>query len=76
MDYICVMHRSWRTSNRSKKQVRVRVNSIKALKIHRENGKNSNNCILMVDQMYLEKTTQYHGGEYVGADLKENSINP
>ena len=30
----------------------------------------------MVDQMYLEKTTQYHGGEYVGADLKENSINP
>ena len=23
---------------------------------------------LMVDEMYLEKATQYHGGEYVGAD--------
>ena len=44
------------------------VNSIKALKILRENGKISNDCILMVDEIYLEKATQYHGGEYVGAD--------
>ena len=44
------------------------VNSIKALKIFRENGKISNNCIVMVDEMYLEKATQYDGGKYVGAD--------
>ena len=33
------------------------VNSIKALKILRENGKISNDYILMVDEMYLEKAT-------------------
>ena len=45
------------------------VNSIKTMKVLQENGsKISNNCILMVDEMYLEKATQYHGGEYVGAD--------
>ena len=48
------------------------VNSIKALKILRENGKISNDCILMVDEMYLEKATQYHSGEYVGADDEGN----
>ena len=26
----------------------------------------------MVDEMYLEKATQYHGGEYVGADDEGN----
>ena len=26
----------------------------------------------MVDDMYLEKTTQYHSGEYVGADDEGN----
>ena len=26
----------------------------------------------MVDEMYLQKATQYHGGEYVGADEEEN----
>jgi hypothetical protein len=48
------------------------VNSIKALKILRENGKISNNCILMVDEMYLQKAAQYQGGEYVGADDEGN----
>ena len=39
------------------------------MKVLQENGsKISNNCILIVDEMYLEKATQYHGGEYVGAD--------
>ena len=33
------------------------VNSIKALKILRGNGKISNDYILMVDEMYLEKAT-------------------
>ena len=36
------------------------VNSIKALKVPRENSKISKDCILMVDEMYLEKATQYH----------------
>ena len=48
------------------------VSSIKALKILRENSKMPNNYILMVDEMYLEKATQYHGGEYVGADDEGN----
>ena len=48
------------------------VNSIKAIKIFKENGKISNDCILMVDEMYLEKATQYHSGEYVGADDEGN----
>ena len=48
------------------------VNSIKALKILQENGKISNDCILMVDEMYLEKATQYHNGKYVGADDERN----
>ena len=48
------------------------VNSIKALKILRENGKISNDCILKVDEMYLEKGTQYHSGKYVGAEDEGN----
>ena len=47
------------------------VNSIKALKILRENGKIWNDCILMVDEMYVEKATQYHN-EYVGPDDEGN----
>ena len=35
------------------------VNSLKALEILRENVRVSNDCILMVDEMYLEKDTQY-----------------
>ena len=48
------------------------VNSIKALKILRENGKISNDCILMINEMYLEKATQYHSAEYVGAGDERN----
>ena len=46
-----------------------RMNSIKALRILRKNGKISKDCILMVDEMYLEKATQYYSGEYVGAEV-------
>ena len=48
------------------------LNSIKALKILRENGMISNDCILMVDEMGLEKATQYHSGECGGADDEGN----
>ena len=48
------------------------VNSIKALKILRENGKISNDCILVVDELYLEKVAQNHSGKYVDADDEGN----
>ena len=31
-------------------------------------GELSTDVILMADEMYLHKSTQYHGGSYVGAD--------
>ena len=48
------------------------VNSIKALKILRENVKISNDWILMPDEMHLKKVTQYHSGEYGRADDERN----
>jgi hypothetical protein len=40
---------------------------MKAAEILRKNGSSmSNDCILMVDEMYLKQSSQYHGGEYVG----------
>ena len=48
------------------------VNSIKALKIIQENGMILNDCILMVNEIYLDKATQYHSGKYVGADNEGN----
>ena len=32
----------------------------------------SKDIILMADEMYLQKGSQYHGGEYVGADEEGN----
>ena len=49
------------------------VNSTKVLKVLRENGKISNDCLLLVDEIHLEKATQYRSGEYVGADDEGNS---
>ena len=48
------------------------VDSAKALQILHEQGKISKDCVLMVDEMYLQKATQYHSGEYVGADEDGN----
>ena len=45
---------------------------MKALKILHEQGKISKDCVLMADEMYLQKATQYHLGEYVGADEDSN----
>ena len=44
------------------------VGLVKALKILHEQGKISKDCVLMVDEMYFQKATQYHSGEYVAAD--------
>ena len=48
------------------------VNSIKTLKIFRESGQILNDCMLMVDEICLEKATQYHSGEYDGTDVGGN----
>ena len=38
-----------------------------------ERGKTSCNLVLMVDDLYLQKATQYQGGEYVCADDEGNA---
>ena len=48
------------------------VDSIKALQLLRDRGEVSKDCVMLVDEMYLEKGTQYSGGEYVGADNEGN----
>ena len=50
------------------------VDAIKAVKLLREKGENSTDCILMVGEMYLQKAAQYQGGEYVGADEEGNLL--
>ena len=52
------------------------VNSIKPLKIVWEHGKISDDCILMVNDMHLEKVTQQLSGEYVRPHTEEISVNP
>ena len=47
------------------------VDAIKAIKLLREKGELSQDVILMLDEMYLQKSTQYHGGDYVGADEED-----
>ena len=44
------------------------VGSIKAVKSLMEKGYLSQDCVLLVDEMYLQKGTQFHGGEYIGAN--------
>ena len=48
------------------------VDVVKAIKCLRQKGKMSDDIILMVDEMYLQKGTQFAGGEYVGADEDGN----
>ena len=44
------------------------VDPLKALKTVHEKGLFSCDCILMIDEMYLQKSAQYQSGEYVGVD--------
>ena len=39
------------------------VDAFKTVKILREKGEISDDVILMADEMYLQKCTQFHGGE-------------
>ena len=48
------------------------IDALKAVKILMEKGEISHDIVLMVDEMYLQKSTQYHSGQYVGADEEGN----
>ena len=45
-----------------------KVDAIKSLETLRENGRMSNDLILMFDEMYLQKCEEYSGGECIGAN--------
>ena len=48
------------------------VDSIKDVICLRKRKEISSDIVLMVDEMYLQKGKQFHGGEYIGADEDEN----
>ena len=43
------------------------IEPIKALKLMMETGKVSADCVILVDEMYLQKGAQYHGCSFIGA---------
>ena len=51
-----------------KKLTRGNIDTLKCAKILLQNGSISRDCVLMIDEMYLKKSSQYHSGEYVGED--------
>ena len=50
------------------------VDASKALKTLYQKGSFSRDCILMIDEMYLEKSARYQSGEYKGVDEKSDNI--
>ena len=44
------------------------MGSITAVKSLLPKGNLSEDCDLLVDEIYLQKGTQFHGGEYIGAN--------
>ena len=48
------------------------VDALKALKTVHKEGSLFCDCILMIDEMYLQKSSQYQSGEYVGVDEERN----
>ena len=48
------------------------LDSLKALKVLQRAGKISDDIIIMANEMYLQKLSLYHSGEYVGADADGN----
>ena len=49
------------------------VDALKAVKLLLETGQISNDIIVIIDEMYLQKCIQYTGGEYLGSD-KEGKL--
>ena len=48
------------------------VDALNALKTVHKEGSLFCDCILMIDEMYLQKSSQYQSGEYVGVDEERN----
>ena len=48
------------------------VESLKSVALLRKRGEISSDCVLMVDEMYLQKGTSYQAGEYIGEDNEGN----
>ena len=44
------------------------IEQIKAIQLLREEGKMDSDCVLILDEMYPQKSSEYHGGKYVGLD--------
>ena len=53
-----------------KKLKRGNVNVLNACKYLRENGKISDDLVVIVDEMYLRKSVQYCKGHLIGCDEK------
>ena len=51
-----------------RRYTRGSVDAVKVLEILKEKHEVSSDLVLMVDEMYLQKGVQYHGGKYYGAD--------
>lgn len=48
------------------------IEPLKALKVLLDEEKVSNDCVLLLDEMYLQKCSEYHGGKYHGVDDEGN----
>lgn len=48
------------------------VDAVKGIKLLHERGQISKDVVLMVDEMFLQKSSQYQGGEFVGEDEQGN----
>ena len=48
------------------------ADELKALKTLHEKDSFCRDCILMIDEMYLQKSAQYQSGEYVGVGEEGN----
>ena len=44
------------------------IEPIKAIQLLREEGKMNSDCVLILNEMYFQKSSEYHGGKYVGLD--------
>ena len=48
------------------------VDALKEVKLLLDTGQISNDIIMIIDEMYLQKCIQYTGGEYLGSDDERN----
>ena len=55
-----------------KKLASGEVDSLKVAKLLPKKQTVSNDCVLIIDEMYLQKSVQYHSGDFVGQDDEGN----